>query len=320
MANKKQNELGRFASSQVLDNSSFDEELGVYMYEMVGSPDAPGTPGRALYPMKVASDGSAFLGTTPATADALTFGTLTIGSVSNNISMGQFDGLSVAIRTSATLGGVLVFEVSNDGTNFTPVAVKNVATGTVAFNTGTTFAASTMYIFEVPTYGFMFVRARITTAIGAALTAAIAMRHLGEIPVDIVATIANATLAVTQSGVWTTVAQASVSGVGQSTVRLPAASTTPLTVKTTAARLYSYFIQNPSVEAVWVHFYNAVVGSVTVGTTVPLWSVWIPAGGAVDMEADTPKSFGTALSVAVTTTLSGTTAPTTPSIAFIGYA
>jgi hypothetical protein len=45
-------------SSQQLDNGSFDDELNVYMTEIVGSPDEVGSPSRRLFGLKVGEDGS----------------------------------------------------------------------------------------------------------------------------------------------------------------------------------------------------------------------------------------------------------------------
>ena len=124
----------------------------------------------------------------------------------------------------------------------------------------------------------------------------------------------------TVSGSVTAIVGASSTTAGQTTARIAALSNTAQSVKTSGARLYGYFIQNPDTSAVWVHFYNALIAGVTVGTTIPLWSVWVPASGATDISLTVPISFGTAISTASTTTLTGSTAPATATIAFIGYA
>jgi len=132
----------------------------------------------------------------------------------------------------------------------------------------------------------------------------------GTVPVSgtITATVANATTA------------ASATVTGQSTIRIPSLVATAQTVKASSGRLYSYFLQNPDVGAVWVHFYNALIAGVTVGTTLPLWSVYLPIGGAADISFEVPISFSTAISIAATTTLTGAVAPATGSVAFVGYA
>lgn len=54
---------GQSPSSQDLDNLSFDDEVQVYMQEIVGSPEPVGSPSRSLYAVKVFPGGG--IGTTP---------------------------------------------------------------------------------------------------------------------------------------------------------------------------------------------------------------------------------------------------------------
>lgn len=57
MANPKKNKPGQLVSSQVLDNATHDDELDLRMVELAGSPDAPGTPVREVYVVKVHANG-----------------------------------------------------------------------------------------------------------------------------------------------------------------------------------------------------------------------------------------------------------------------
>lgn len=126
--------------------------------------------------------------------------------------------------------------------------------------------------------------------------------------------------------VTATVASTSIAAlatvVGQVLFRDVALSNTDVTVKASAGRVYSYYFKNPhATDTAWVHFYNALIASVTVGTTVPVWSVEVPAGGTNEVEFTVPLSFATGITIAATTSSTHTvsTAPTTALIAFVGY-
>lgn len=110
--------------------------------------------------------------------------------------------------------------------------------------------------------------------------------------------------------------------VGQTPFRDVALTNTDVSVKTSAGRVYSYYFKNADASATaWVHFYNALIANVTVGTTVPVWSVEVPAMGKADISLTVPLSFATAITIAATTSPLHTvsTAPTTALQAYIGY-
>lgn len=92
-----------------------------------------------------------------------------------------------------------------------------------------------------------------------------------------------------------------------------ALSSTKQAVKASAARLYGYHIQNPNISVdAYVQFFDLASASVTVGTTVPTFTLWVPAGGGVDVYTGTaPINFLTAITIAATTTSTGSTAPAT---------
>lgn len=82
-------------------------------------------------------------------------------------------------------------------------------------------------------------------------------------------------------------------------------------VKASAGQLYGYYVSNPEASKTYLHFYNTAQGSVTVGTTNPLFSLEIPAGSAANVSLPQGVAFGTAITVAATTTAGGNTAPST---------
>lgn len=81
--------------------------------------------------------------------------------------------------------------------------------------------------------------------------------------------------------------------------------------KASAGKVYGYYAYNPETAVSFVHFYNTASGSVTVGTTNPLFSLPIPPGAAANLMSEIGITFGTAITVAATTTAGGNTAPTT---------
>lgn len=112
------------------------------------------------------------------------------------------------------------------------------------------------------------------------------------------------------SGGWST---AAYNGTGGS----PALTNTVVAVKASAGQFGGYMFYNSNSSAVYIQVFNAATGSVTLGTTNPTYVIPLPANGAANVEFANGIAHGTAISVAVTTTASGSTAPTTALNGFI---
>ena len=83
-------------------------------------------------------------------------------------------------------------------------------------------------------------------------------------------------------------------------------------IKASAGTMYGYFAYNPESAVTFVHFYNTAAGSVTVGTTNPLFTLQIPPTSAANMSIPQGIAFSNAgWSCAATTTAGGNTAPAT---------
>jgi len=80
---------------------------------------------------------------------------------------------------------------------------------------------------------------------------------------------------------------------------------------TGAANLYALEIYNQNTTYTFVQFFDVATGSVTVGTTTPLFTLPIPPQGAIEKNYANPKNFATALTYACTTTPTGNGDPTT---------
>ncbi len=100
--------------------------------------------------------------------------------------------------------------------------------------------------------------------------------------------------------------------------RNAALSNTAVAVKAAAGTLAGCHIYNPNSSESFVQFYNVAQGSVTVGTTTPDYTLFIPAFGAVD-GGILPIAFSTAITVAATTTIGGGTAPSTALLVNLQY-
>jgi hypothetical protein len=59
----------------------------------------------------------------------------------------------------------------------------------------------------------------------------------------------------------------------------------------------------------WIQVFDALPGDVTLGTTEPTLSFFIPGGGAGDKQQFWPTRFETAISYAATSTVAGAAAP-----------
>lgn len=130
----------------------------------------------------------------------------------------------------------------------------------------------------------------------------------------------NSTLAVTESGTWTVQPGNTPNTTPWLTTQSPATSgglsiysgsitTTVTAIKTSAGQLYGWHIFNANATTIYVQIFNVATGSVTLGTTAPTMALGIPAGGGANVMTDSGIAFATAISVACTTTRTGSTAP-----------
>lgn len=114
---------------------------------------------------------------------------------------------------------------------------------------------------------------------------------------------------------------ASATAAGTSVNRQTALTNTAVAIKASAGNLYGYHFSNQANPAqdLYVHLYNVAAGSVTVGTTTPSRSYFLPAGAVLDTPLSVPAAFSTAMSYAVSTTATGGTAPTNAIYAHVEF-
>lgn len=85
---------------------------------------------------------------------------------------------------------------------------------------------------------------------------------------------------------------------------------TATAIKASAGQLYGYHLFNTTAAVAYVQIFNVAAASVTLNTTVPTFSIGIPASGGVTVNWDKGIAFSTAISYACTTTRTGLTGAT----------
>jgi hypothetical protein len=88
---------------------------------------------------------------------------------------------------------------------------------------------------------------------------------------------------------------------GLSIFRTLDADETEEDIKTSAGKLYGWYLYNDGAAEVYVKFYNATAANTTVGSTTPILTIPVPAGSAANVEFTNGITFGTALCIAATT-------------------
>lgn len=116
-----------------------------------------------------------------------------------------------------------------------------------------------------------------------------------------------------------TVIEADSGGRGTLTFRNPALTNTATAVATGKSRIYGIHVQNPNTADAWLHLYDVATSGVTVGTTTPKTSYWVPGGAGIDERWSVPGEYNTAMTVAASTTATGGTAPSTGLVVNIFY-
>lgn len=77
---------------------------------------------------------------------------------------------------------------------------------------------------------------------------------------------------------------------------------------------------NPSTDDVaYLQFFNAVAADVTLGTTVPIYTIAIPAVTSLPLDPPRPIQFSAGMSYACTATMLGAGAPTSDCTMFLQY-
>lgn len=92
-------------------------------------------------------------------------------------------------------------------------------------------------------------------------------------------------------------------------------SNTKQEVKATAGTLGGYILFNPNAATVYIQVWNLAAASVTVGTTAPTYVIALAAGATANVEFTNGIKHDTGITVAATTTPTGSSAPTSSLVA-----
>lgn len=107
---------------------------------------------------------------------------------------------------------------------------------------------------------------------------------------------------------------------GASSYANAALSATKQQVKASAGNIYAWTAYNPNVTVVYVQVFYLPSASVTVGTTAPSYILPLPPSGGLDTPLLIPLAAASGITVACTTTPTGSTAPGAAVVFSMGYA
>jgi hypothetical protein len=190
---------------------------------------------------------------------------------------------SIAVQITGTFVGTLSFQVSNDNTNWAAVVAKSAGDTAGSFINSTT----TPQLVVATLNGYQYFRLRFTSYTSGTATAN-AYLSRDCIP------LAQVQTASTNTVVASTTTSASVLYTVNS-----AASTNAANIKSTGANLYGISIMNASAATKYVRLYNLTTAP-TVGTSIPIMVVAVPATSSKEIQYVPAVRFGTGLAVAIT--------------------
>lgn len=109
------------------------------------------------------------------------------------------------------------------------------------------------------------------------------------------------------------------------TIARASVTATVATIKASAGRLHWLLASNQNTQTVFLQLFDALAGSVTLGSTASIVSIPIPPGDGNTIKGQQgeafalPATFSTGIAIACTTTETGSTAPTTAANVNWGY-
>lgn len=191
----------------------------------------------------------------------------------------NLDGFSDAVFFFAPLGNhIITFEQSPDSTNgingaWYPTLASNQTLPAVAASTATITTIAIAYRISAPSA--IWVRARVSTRTTAGAVAVIAAATTAMAPAQVTST---------NSGAIVTYPLPLTSAGGSSTPFFATGQSAKFSIKNTAAALCHLNVYNPAGTDTYLQLFNVLLASVTIGTTAPLRSYRVPAGGIIDMD------------------------------------
>lgn len=274
--------------------------------------------------------------TSPVTVQGTVAATGTV-NVGNPVQVTDGAGATASVVTSAPSSGAAAWVVRNIPSGVQSTEVTNFPTSTQVSNFPATQAVTQSGTWNVGARDSSGALVNALTDIPAADARGLVTRNIPSGTQTVSGTVNAAvtnfpatqavslasvpTHPVTQSGTWTVTsnpAAPSATGSALTAYRNAALSNTAQVVKASAGRVLNYHLANMNSAAVYVHFYNAASG-VTVGTTIPLVTLAVPANSVLDGAWVFSFGFSNGIMMAATTGAANATAPTAGILTMIGY-
>lgn len=284
------------------DSAAVSGEKGLPMLAMRQLADTPSTDTDGDYTLlKIDEEGRVKVATKPASFTLVT-GNITASAQTVFCDVSRASNVIIAMVAASLVGHNSTFEGSIDSTNGTDgnwfgIQVIRSNANTIELTTGV-LAATPAYAWEASVNGLSFIRVRATAHTSGTATWKFQRGSFATEPIP------AAQVSGTQpvSGTLTSAGTTTNTPVTptQSFVN-SAASTNATVVKASAGTVWNIVCTNANAAARYVKFYN-VATSPTVGTTVPVFTVAIPASSTVNITGGANGiRFGTGISLAITT-------------------
>lgn len=205
-----------------------------------------------------------------------------------------FSDITFYFGSPPTGSNVITFEQSPDSTNGTDgtwfsVVATNQGANAAAAVTATITTANATYRVSAPAGSW--VRARVSTHTSGSISAQ-AVTTTSSFQSQITATLSSTTVVVAS----TTLLPSATVG-GTTTPYFAAALTAKAAIKTTAGSVLHVNFYNPNTTDVYMQMFNTALASVTLGTTVPIRSFWVPAGGSYTDDFTYYHRYATAITI-----------------------
>lgn len=244
-------------------------------------------------------------------------GTVTVTPPSNaSTNLAQVAGATVA-QGHGTAAAALRVELPTDGTGVVGLAAGAATIGALAANQSVNQAQVAGTAVATSSGALSAGVQRVTLATDQVqLTNALKVDPSGVTsPVSLASVPSHA---VTNAGTFA-VQAATELATGLTTFSNTALSNTKTAVKASAGKVYGWMVHNPSAATAYIQVWNVAIGSITVGTTAPTWTIPLPAGASANVMSERGITHSTEINVAATTTPTGSTAPATALVVGIFY-
>jgi hypothetical protein len=289
------------------DTPAVSGDKGLPLLAMRQLADSTSTDADGDYTLiKIDEEGRVKVSTKPASFVLVT-GNITANAQTVFCDVSRASNVMISMVATSLVGHNSTFEGSIDSTNGTDgnwfgIQVLRSNANTIELTTGV-LAATPGYAWETSVNGLSFVRVRATAhTSGTANWKFQRGSYATEpIPAAQISGTQPVSGSVTVSGSLTSAGTTTNTPVTPTQSFINSAATTNATsVKASAGTVWSIIASNVNAAARYVKFYNLAVAP-TVGTSVPVFTITIPAGGTVQFDGGSNGiRFGTGIALAIT--------------------